>query len=381
MKRAYTLLLLLLVLIYCNPKEQEALEPLDSNIRFILFPETDSIYLATVSAGDLEINRSSHQPANATFYLSEDAGLLFSMERTDGEINIMPLDRFGRWLPKPIERPQPTHWTGAGNHSLIFNDGDGSVIYVKADQSTTEGFTLGILEMKESVAHHGAALYLNNDAVAMTVKSEDEEGALPKKVALVDIKSQETLMTTDERPVGGIHGAHSNGIYALFGSTDGILWVKNDQSFGLIPYPQPLENSSGNWLGTIKGAGDSFIGISRNHGLFKIDPEKLEILSLYDSDQIADFKLSKDGKYTVVLTKENHLVVLENVNLRVIKESPVPNQPETIKGFKFEIIDDKIFLAALGYLELQVLDVETLQSLHRINSSHAFSDFKVILSK
>ncbi|GHB46559.1 hypothetical protein GCM10008106_29390 [Mongoliitalea lutea] len=364
-------------MIYCGPKEQQEVLTINPDTNFLFVSESDSMYLASFQDDLIVVKDATKKEGTASIYLSEDGRLLFSMERTEGHINIMELSRFGKWLPKHIARPQPTHWTGVNNHSLIFNDGDGSVIYVKADQSSIEGFTLGILELEESVAHHGAALYLNNDAVAMTVKSEDEEGALPKRVALVDIKSQQILLTTDDVSLDGIHGAQSNGVYAVFGSTDGILWIKNDQSYGLLAYPQPLENSSGNWIGTIKGAADTFVGSSRNHGLFKLDLKAKTIQILYSSDQIVDYQISKDGRFTAVMLKDNRLAVLDNESLNLQAEISIPNQPETPKGFKMAIHENFLFVASLGYNQFQVLELATLNPLKQFYTNVALSDFKV----
>jgi hypothetical protein len=351
---------------------------ISDELSFILLTEGDSMFLVSAEKDRLVKEKQTSRDASASIYLSEDQKLLFSMNRTEGQINIMDISRFNRWLPKPLERPLPTHWTGQDNHSLVFNDGDGSVIYVKSIPSTTEGFTVGIYQVPGGVAHHGAALYLHGDAIAMTFKNEDEEGALPKKVALVEISSQEVMMTTEDLTLGGIHGAHSNGIFALFGSPDGVLWVKEDQSYGLIPNPQPLENSSGNWIGTIEGAGNTFVGSSRNHGLFKIDPENQQIDLLYSSDQIADFQISPDGTYTVLMLKDNQLIVLDNLTLKVLAKSPIPNQPKTPKGFKMAIHDNFLFVAALGYNQIQVLNISTLNTLKQLNSEVAISDFKVL---
>lgn len=377
MKNYSLFLVMLLSMVYCNPKEQQEVLTINPDTNFLFVSELDSIYLASFQDDLIVVKDAAKKEGTASIYLSEDSRLLFSMERTEGYINIMDLSRFGKWLPKPIVRPQPTHWTGVNNHSLIFNDGDGSVVYIKADQSSTQGFSLGILEVEESVAHHGAALYLTNDAVAMTVKSTDEEGALPKRVALVDIQSQQILLTTDDVSLGGIHGAQSNGVYAVFGSTDGILWIKNDQSYGLLAYPQPLENSSGNWIGTIKGAADAFVGSSRNHGLFKLDLKANTIQSLYSSDQIIDYQISKDGRFTAVMLKDNRLAVLDNESLNLLAEISIPNQPETPKGFKMAIHDNFLFLASLGYNQFQVLELATLNPLKQFYTNVALSDFKV----
>lgn len=373
-----TLLISFLFGLSCQTKTNETDLLISDEISFLLLSEEDSMFLVSAENDRLIKEKQSVRDASASIYLSEDQKLLFSMNRTDGQINIMDVSRFNRWLPKPLERPQPTHWTGMDNHSLIFNDGDASVIYVKSIPSTTEGFTVGIYQAP-GVAHHGAALYLNGDAIAMTFKNEDEEGALPKKVALVEISSQEVLMTTEDISLGGIHGAHSNGNFALFGSTDGVLWVKEDQSYGLIPNPQPLENSSGNWIGTIEGAGNTFIGSSRNHGLFKIDPENQQIGMLYSSDQIADFHISPDGKNTVVLSKDNRLILLDNIELLILAENTVPNLPEIPKGFKMAMTNDLLFVAALGYKRIEVLDLKTLKVLKTLQSDVVINEFKLLV--
>jgi hypothetical protein len=372
------LVICLFIGVSCQKRTDDTDQVISNEYSFILLTEGDSMFLVSAEKDRLIKEKQTIKDASASIYLSEDQKLLFSMNRTEGQINIMDISRFNRWLPKPLERPQPTHWTGKDNHSLIFNDGDGSVIYVKSIPSTTEGFTVGIYQAP-GVAHHGAALYLNGDAIAMTFKNEDEEGALPKKVALVEISSQEVLMTTEDITLGGIHGAHSNGIFALFGSTDGILWIKEDKTYGLIPNPPPLENSSGNWIGSIKGAGNTFVGSSRNHGLFKIDPENQQIGMLYSSDQIADFHISPDGKHTLVLSKDNRLILLDNNELLILAENTVPNLPEIPKGFKMAISNDLLFVAALGYKRIEVLDLKTLKVLKNLQSEVVINEFKLLV--
>lgn len=361
----------------CQSRTDKTDHVVSDELSFLLLTEGDSMFLVSAEKDRLIKEKQNVRDASASIYLSEDQKLLFSMNRTEGQINIMDISRFNRWLPKPLERPQPTHWTGMDNHSLIFNDGDASVIYVKSIPSTTEGFTVGIYQAP-GVAHHGAALYLNGDAIAMTFKNEDEEGALPKKVALVEISSQEVLMTTEDISIGGIHGAHSNGNFALFGATDGVLWVKEDKSYGLIPNPQPLENSSGNWIGTIEGAGNTFVGSSRNHGLFKIDPENQRIDLLFSSDQIADYQISPDGKHTLVLSKDNRLILLDNTELKQLAENTVPDLPEVPKGIKMAMNNELLFVAALGYKQIQVLDLKTLKALKTLQSDVEISDFKLL---
>jgi hypothetical protein len=373
------LVICLFIGVSCQKRTDDTDLVISDELSFILLTEGDSMFLVSAENDRLVKEKQTNRDASASIYLSEDQKLLFSMNRTEGQINIMDISRFNRWLPKPLERPLPTHWTGQDNHSLVFNDGDGSVIYVKSIPSTTEGFTVGIYQVPGGVAHHGAALYLRGDAIAMTFKNEDEEGALPKKVALVEISSQEVMLSTEDLALGGIHGAHSNGIFALFGSPEGILWVKEDQSYGLIPNPQPLENSSGNWIGTIEGAGNTFVGSSRNHGLFKIDPENQQIDLLYSSDQIADFQISPDGKHTLVLSKDNRLILLDNSELQVLAENTVPNQPEIPKGFKMAIRNDLLFVAALGYKQIQVLDLKTLKALKTLQSDVEISEFKLLV--
>ncbi|EIM74088.1 hypothetical protein A3SI_16597 [Nitritalea halalkaliphila LW7] len=368
---------LMLLLFSCGKPESEATQSFPPALQFLLMDDSDSIYLASLEADALLLRASAPNEASASLYLSEDRSLLFSMERASGQINIMELARFGKWLPQPIERPLPTHWTGVQNHALIFNDGDGSVLYTQADTAVTAGFSLRVLELEESSAHHGAALYLNSGTVAMTVKGEQEEGVLPQRVALVDLRSQQKLLSTEALALGGIHGAQSNGTYALFGTMEGILWIKEDLSYGLIAYPEPLQNSSGNWIGSLKGAGSTFVGSARNLGLFQLDPEAQTIVSLYASDQVADYQVSADGRYTVVLRKDNRLALLDNTSLALLQEMPIPDQPETAKGYKIALSEQLLVVAALGYRQLQFFDISTLQPLGQFSSDVVLRDFLV----
>ena len=69
--------------------------------------------------------------------------------------------------------------------------------------------------------------------------------------------------------------------------------------------------------------------------------------------------------------------MLNNESLNLLAEIPIPNQPETPKGFKMATHGNFLFVAALGYNQIRVLQLSTLNFLGQFNSEVALSDFKV----
>jgi hypothetical protein len=70
---------------------------------------------------------------------------------------------------------------------------------------------------------------------------------------------------------------------------------------------------------------------------------------------------------------------LDNSELRVLAENTVPNLPEIPKGIKMAMSNDLLFVAALGYKQIEVLDLKTLKVLKTLQSDVEINEFKLLV--
>jgi hypothetical protein len=88
------------------------------------------------------------------------------------------------------------------------------------------------------------------------------------------------------------------------------LVVKEDGTAKLIPNIAPMENTSGNWMGTVLGHPNlnHFFGRARNLGIFKIDYENNKITPVLatTSNTILSQALDFDGKNLFALTTDGN---------------------------------------------------------------------------
>lgn len=197
----------------------------------------------------------------------------------------------------------PTHFKYKTNFVNIFNDGDGSVSVVEVTKMRNSGYAPKVINT--GLAHHGASIALANGKQCATIKSAGVSGSLPQRVNIYD-ENGIVVHTSDS--VIGIHGQAGNGTDALFGSNNGVLWVKDNNTSELLPNPSELNTASGFWLGTIwedplnKNA---FYGRASNVGIFKIDLSSKSISKIISLDNrtspVSSVQMDKKGNNIFVL--------------------------------------------------------------------------------
>lgn len=260
--------------------------------------------------------------AGAGNHVSPSGRYIVSMERQEGRVRFFDtgIENHGdhahqhdpKWLDAVVEAPLPTHLDASHGHIVIFNDGDGSVTWVREQAMETPSFQPAIILPANTNAHHGAAAWLSGNRLAVTFQDPDASGALPQYVKILD-DNGDILHENPEIKVTGIHGDASNGKYALFGGTEGIIVASQDNTLKLIPNPSPLNPASGNWMGTIRGHDqlEVFYGFARNHGIFKVDPETEIIENIYSGDDVHGYMISPDGKHLVVQRTNGNVKVYQ----------------------------------------------------------------------
>ncbi|MFC4872466.1 hypothetical protein [Negadavirga shengliensis] len=315
-------------LISCNQEDDNPLTPdtegfeeLESKwMRIALWDEDGAINLLNPLESQVvkpDLDRFSGGSSN---YVSSSGRYIISLERQDGRVLIFDtgIENHGdhahvhgpSWLSVVAEAPLPTHFDASHGNIIIFNDGDGSVTWIRDQLLETPSFRPAIILPANTNAHHGAAAWLSGNKLAVTFQDPEASGSLPQYVKILD-GNGEILYENQDVKVTGIHGDASNGKYALFGGTEGVIVASQDNTLKLIPNVSPLDPSSGNWMGTLRGHDqlEVFYGLARNHGVFKIDPEAETIQSIYSGDDVHAYLISADGGHLVVQRTDGNVKV------------------------------------------------------------------------
>ncbi|MFD2034296.1 hypothetical protein ACFSKL_05810 [Belliella marina] len=267
-------------------------------------------------------------------YVTSSGRYIVSMERAEGNVRFFDsgLENHSdhghayspKWLSATAVAPLPTHFSSTSGNIVIFNDGDGSVTLARETNMETPSFTPTIISGLGNGVHHGAATWLKGNKLAVTFKDEGTEGSLPQRVKLLDL-SGDLISENEEVSVTGIHGDASNGDFAVFGATEGVVVAGADDQIKLIANPSPLESTSGNWMGTIKGNDNisKFYGYASQQGIFEIDPIANTIKPIFLSNNIKTYLLSADGGHLIVQTKDNVVKVFDTTSGIELASKPV----------------------------------------------------------
>lgn len=322
--------LIMTIMVSCQEKE-------DPIVEIPTYEETESEWIR-LGVWNETFNFSMMSPIKGTYttpdlgsfletsrnYLSSSGRYIVSVERAEGTVKFFDTgienhqdhghEYSPKWLNAIAEAPLPTHFSSTSGNIIIFNDGDGSVTFAREANMETPSFSATIISNFGNGVHHGAATWLVGNKIAVTFKDEGTPGALPQRVKLINT-SGEIIAENEEVSVTGIHGDASNGNYAVFGATDGVIVAGADEQIKLIPNPSPLEPTSGNWMGTIR-ANDKigkFYGYARNQGVFVIDPVASSIKPVFLADNIRAYFLSADGGHLIIQTNENVVKVFDTM--------------------------------------------------------------------
>lgn len=395
----WPLLLALLVFTACGEDEDLIPQPRtdfseleDEWVRLTLLRDNE-IELIQANTGASISTVAVPLTEGARYYTSNSGRYLVVTERADNRLRffdsgVVNHEDHGHqeavgWLDMSVEAPLPTHYAGSEGHIVIFNDGDGSITYVNEAQLELPTYTPRVYTFP-TVAHHGAGFRLRTGQFVTTFKEEGAEpGGLPQMVKFLDTDGS----LIDENGgvvVGGIHGDAVNGNYGVFGSTDGVILVDGQRNIELIPNTEGLRDTSGFWIGTLKGHDDApnFFGRARSVGTFMIDPQARTMTPLYEGADVVGDMMSFDGDHYIVHTDDNRVRVYSSTDGSLVAERTVEmmNIPDPSTGEPVSVVDqemmenDPVLRASDNYLyilgpsrtDIKVLDIETLEHVHTI---------------
>jgi len=363
-------------------------------VRLTLMTE-GNLDVMQADSGEIKYSVSSTLVADERYYMSNSGRYQVVVDRAGGKVRffdsgIVNHDDHGheyeaKWANAELNSVLPTHFASSGGHILIFNDGDGSISYINEAQLEIPSYQPETFMLEGTVAHHGAGFRLDNGMFAATFKNTDEPGGIPQMVKFIDSDGN-VIDNNGGVEVVGIHGDAVNGAYGIFGSTDGIILVDNQNNIDLIPNIDGLNSERGNWIGTVKGhdKSDIFFGRSRNFGVFMIDPMAQTMSNIYAGADVANAMFSFDGDYFLVQTTDNSVLVFDgktgsSIAERTVEMAAIPNvaakrgsseiqslsameelSPVLVSASKF------LYVLAPNRTQIKVLEIDSLKHVHTI---------------
>ena len=273
-------------------------------------PEGARFYTSSTGRHLVVVNRNGNQ---VRFF---DSGVFFHINHTH--------DDQSEWLETTVETPLPTHFKSSGDHMVIFNDGDGSITYVNEEQLENSNYTPDVIQIENTVAHHGVGFRFTNGQFVTTFKDETEPEGLPGSVRFVDINGS-VIGDNGGVETAGIHGSAVNGTHGAFGSRDGVIIVDGERNIDLVENTGKLDTARGFWIATMKGHDDAnlFFGRAGELGAFVVDPVAKTIDVLYEGDDIEGDMFSFNGEYYLLHTSDNRIRVYDATNANMITERVV----------------------------------------------------------
>ncbi|GAA4819593.1 hypothetical protein [Algivirga pacifica] len=371
--------------------------------------ESDWVRLTLIHHGEIELMQANtgaitysleqELPEGAYLYTSGSGRYISILDRAGNSLKFFDSgvekhDDHGheyapRLLDVNVEAPLPTHYAGYGSHSVVFNDGDGSFTHINEMQLEIPSYSPAVVMPEGTEAHHGAGFRLNNGVFAITYKTNSED-VLPQVVHFLNADGT-VLKDGSEVEVGRIHGDAVNGEFGVFGSTDGVILVDNQNNISLIPNTEQLNSESGNWIGTLKGHdnADVFFGRARNQGVFMIDPIAKTLTPIYEGADVVGDMFSFNGEYYIVHTSDNMLRVFdahdgEEVASRKVEMANIPaasnerSANSEIAQLRLSEEEDPILVASDEFLyilapnrtQIKVLEIHELEHVHTITLDH-----------
>ncbi|MGS0525901.1 hypothetical protein ACU8V7_12630 [Zobellia nedashkovskayae] len=364
----------------------------------------DSIDLMQADSGEITYSVDAVFAEGESFYTTNSGRYLAAIDRAGGQVRFFDSgisnhedhghEYEAQWASPEFSSLLPTHYTGSEGDIVIFNDGDGSIVYVDEESLEIPSYQPEVFMLENTVAHHGAAVRLDNGMFVATFKNTDEAGGIPQMVKFID---EEGTVIDDNGgiEVESIHGVAVNGDYGVFGSTDGIILVDTETNIDLIENIEGLNADSGNWLASIKGhdESDHFFARAGNLGVFMIDPETKELANIYSGDDVTGDLFNFDGHYYILYTSDNTIHVFDaetgtELISRTVEIANIPELANTTEASNANALDEDLspvivssdkflYVLAPNRVQIKVLQIENLEHVHTIELETPVNNIKI----
>ncbi|MFA9191933.1 hypothetical protein AAGV28_11200 [Flavobacterium sp. FZUC8N2.13] len=219
----------------------------------------------------------------------------------------------------------PTHFKSKLGEILTFNDGDGTLAVAKESDVHTLGAKFTTINAG-LLAHHGAMATFSNGTYAITEKDNSIAGTLPEKVKIID-NTGKTLHAA-KLVTKGIHGNATDGTYAVFGSSSGILVVESNGDQKYIAHPTDFGTA---WFGTILETAypGKFVGFTAAKGAFLIDVVANSVTPIFENTTIMQGKVSYNQKKLGVLLHSGEFKLFDLNSLSLDKSATIIAETDT----------------------------------------------------
>jgi hypothetical protein len=323
------------MLLYSCEKHDHEVDPHDSKeYRFIriMVSDENSPTLSFINPVDGAVVNFTSKYSKSTPYTTESNRYLAIVHRENSltetfdvgfefhgdHIDVKGTPKFGAMTGESL---QPTHFKSKRGEFLTFNDGDGTLSVGAESDIHTPGAKIRTINAG-LLKHHGAMATFSNGNYAVTVKDNSIAGTLPEKVKIINssgVTIHEAKLATQ-----GIHGNATDGSYAVFGSSSGILIVESNGNQRLLPHP---DNFGTAWFGTILETAfpGKFIGYTAAKGAYLINVTSGTIKPLIENTDIMQCKVSFDKKKLGILLHSGDLKLYDLITEKSEKETKAIN--------------------------------------------------------
>ena len=194
----------------------------------------------------------------------------------------------------------PSHFFARGNDIAVFNDGDGSMVWLDA---RLLGISLDFVEVSGLGADHGALAVVDDHLVG---------GGLNEAAVRVYDRRGTQVATFGGCP--GLHGQSVLGNVVTFGCSDGVLLVASAGGgvFTAHKIANPPGSPENARVGTLAADDDSPVLVGNfGQGIALIDPVERSLTPVALPAAPAGMRFAEDGTVLLVLTLDGTLHALE----------------------------------------------------------------------
>lgn len=269
---------------------------------------------------------------------------------------------------------RPVHLYISGDQAAIFYDGSGDIVVIDEHELEHDGAAYQPIVMNAG-AHHGAAVPLAHDLIAVTIQHPDylqspSDYRLPVGAEIRDLHGH--VLYTAEAGCPDLHGDAGNGHVAVFGCTGGVLAVEahDDGDYHDEFIAAPAGSPADFRITSLWGYDDldHFFGLGSAVGLYVVEPEAGEMeLLIPATEELRPIQvaLSYDGELLLVVMSDGELRMYEAHDLDLLASSSDILSDNIDPGFwarpHIATAPDRIFITDSGAGEVFALDAHDLE--------------------
>ncbi|QNF34307.1 hypothetical protein HUW51_16840 [Adhaeribacter swui] len=262
---------------------------------------------------------------------------------------------------------KPTHYKTKGDESMVFNDGDGTLSIAKEADFHVSGAKMQVINAGLE-PHHGAMVKFDNGNYGVTILDNASSLPGPHGVKIINASGAEVVAST--LPTSRIHGNATDGTNALFGAEGGILVVTQNEEQRLIPNPEGFGTVR---AGTILYAAEArkFLAYTNLKGVYTVDLAGNKMNPLFESTDIMQCKLDKEGENLLILLLDGTLKVYDLETGKLDREGKVIAATLATEIYKpvIEATDDFAYIALPALGEVHQILLSDFTKINKIKVS------------